>query len=583
MQINKNGSVSERKDVNHKDAFVTTFGLLGLASPNRLSAEVPVLPKQRLKTYSERSGEPVYYLDWFGSKGFKDNRNHILAALAENVDKALNFFFDACEPARILCRFYENPRQPLKALLADFNVPGDRRDHLKIDEVPNLFVLGYALGFYGTEELVAVVAQGVIPPTLRHNDPRYRECFQQKQIYSLRKEDRLSISALQKKVKISALPTLLRQDSINRSFVREVLCPGGHDELISVGDLQDKWIEYFTKTLLPEFPYSYSTGESRIRLADAHFCFLGHYFYGFNIIGSGGKTLQKTPYAIVPLSSLGVYAAGRLAGGNVSHRYPTIFGEYGFPTLNLKPHSLRHFGNTLAYLSDIPKEIITAWSGRVDKSQTNTYLHTSHDERAELVRAVIGKPEHDKRDVRVIAQETLMHGVNLPATITSTGICTQELNASPCDYLNDFVSQCFMCSASCHVAGDGQSIEFFEKDHEVQLTRLNLVSKDQRLPSSTAMQKWFVIHSRNTYVLAGLIDFLKKCEVGSVVRFSSPTGEFHITDPILKETKKIQCSIPDFEGKLRELIAEQNVDPQSSENLQLQSLLSSFGLSEQMV
>lgn len=137
-----------------------------------------------------------------------------------------------------------------------------------------------------------------------------------------------------------------------------------------------------------------------------------------------------------------------------------------------------------------------------------------------------------------------------------------------------------MCSASCHVAGDTKAIQFFEKDHEVQLARLTLVSKDRRLPSSTAMQNWFVIHSRNTHVLASLIDFLNKYEAGSIIRFSSPTGEFHINDPILKGTKKIQCSIPDFEGKLRGLIAEQTADTPSSANPQLQSLLSSFGLSD---
>lgn len=173
-----------------------------------------------------------------------------------------------------------------------------------------------------------------------------------------------------------------------------------------------------------------------------------------------------------------------------------------------------------------------------------------------------------------------MQDIKLPATITSTGICTQELNVTPCDYLNDFVSQCFMCSASCHVVGDTKVIQFLEKDHEVQAARLALASKDRRLPSSTAMQKWFVIHSRNTHVLASLIDFLKKFEAGSIIRFSSPTGEFHITDPITKAIKKIQCAIPDFESRVRGLIAEQTANPTSFINPQLQSLLSSFGLSD---
>lgn len=578
--VSQNGSVAGKKNVKHKDALVTTYGLLGLASPNRLSAEVPVLPKQRLKTYSERGGEPVHYLDWFGSKGFKDNRNHVLAALADKVDKAINFFFEAGEPARILCRFYENPQQPLKELLADFEVTGERKKNLRVGEVPNLFVLGYALGFYDDEERVSVLSNGVEPPALKPNNPQYRECFQSKQIYSLKNEDRLSVSALNKNIKTSALPTLLGMVAVNRSFVRDVLRPSAPGGFISIRELQGKWIQYFTKTLLPEFPYSYSTGESKIRLSDALFCFLGYWFYSHARAGSGGKPLQGSRYAIVPLRSISTYAAGRLAGRNASLRNPSIFSEYGFPSLKAKPHSLRHFGNTIADLSEIPKEIITAWSGRLDKDQTNTYLHASHEDRADKVRAVIGKAEHDRREVRVVTQETLMQGINLPATITSTGICTQELNVTPCDYLNDFVSQCFMCSASCHVSGDLKAIQFFEKDYGVQVARLALVSKDRRLHSSTAMRNWFVIHSRNTHVLASLIDYLKKLDAGSIIRFSSPTSEFHTTDPITKEIKKIQCAIPDFEDKLRSLIAEQTTDTTSGANPQLQSLLSSFGLSD---
>lgn len=176
-----------------------------------------------------------------------------------------------------------------------------------------------------------------------------------------------------------------------------------------------------------------------------------------------------------------------------------------------------------------------------------------------------------------------MQDINLPATITSTGICTQELNVTPCDYLNDFVSQCFMCPATCHIAGDKKAIEFFEQDCDLQIARLGVVSKDRRLPNSTAMQNWFVIHSRNTHILTSLIDLLKKLKTGTIIRYSSPTGGFHITDPETKEIKKIQCSIPDFENKMRSLISEQTPESTSSENLQLKSLLLSFGLSDKVV
>lgn len=90
--VDEQGSLSPGEEINMHDALVVTFALLSLASPNRTTAEIPLLPKQRLHSYSESNGEPVYYLDWIGSKGYGNNKNHMLAALVEPITKALNFF-----------------------------------------------------------------------------------------------------------------------------------------------------------------------------------------------------------------------------------------------------------------------------------------------------------------------------------------------------------------------------------------------------------------------------------------------------------------------------------------------------------
>ena len=574
--VSATGLVRRGKQVNLRDAWVATYGLLGLASPNRLSSEVPVLPKQRLKNYAERGGKPVYYLDWKGSKGFKDNRNHVLAALADHVEKAINFFFVACEPARILCRFYENPNQPLTALLGDFKVAGERQKHLRFDEAPNLFVLGYALGFYGVDDSVPVLLPGADPSVFKPN--KSIACFANKPIHALTKDDWLSTSK-SASTPFSSIPRLFEYRSLQKTSAQVFVSEG--QLITSVGEVQDKWVRYFKKSLLPEFPYAFSTGESKIRLADAHFCFLGHRFYkrGYQP-GSGSKSLQMSPYALVPLGSIGHGAMQRLCGS--AQVLLPIFQDYGFPAeMSLAPHSLRHFGNTLADLSEIPKEIITAWSGRVDPEQTNTYIHSNHEVRADRVRAVIGEPENDKREIRVVTQEALAKTTNLPASISSTGICTQDLNTTPCGYLNDFVSQCFMCPEACHVAGDVKAIEFFEKDNSAQTARLELVSKDPRLPTSLGMQKWFVIHSRNTHVLSCLINLMKTTKAGLVIRYAPKTSEFHLTDTNTKETRKLQYAIPDFENTLGGLIAEQTADTAPSTNPQLRSLLSSFGLTEE--
>jgi hypothetical protein len=572
------GLVRPGKQVNLGDAWVATYGLLGLASPNRLSAEVPVLPKQRLKTYAERGGEPVHYLDWKGSKGFKDNRNHVLAALADYVEKALNFFFVACEPARILCQFYENPNRPLKALLGDFKVAPERQKHLRFDEVPNLFGLGYALGFYGVDDCVPVLLPGANPSGFNPNSSGFAKCFADKSIHALTKDDRLS-TAKSGSARYASISRLFGYGSLQGTSA-QVFVPESQFTT-SVSQVQDSWIRFFKKSLVPEFPYAYSTGEAKIRLADAHFCFLGHWFFKKSgKRGSGGKPLQQSPYAIVPLRSIGHGALQRLCGSARVVR--PIFGDYGFPAeMSLAPHSLRHFGNTLADQSQIPKEIITAWSGRVDLEQTHTYIHSSHEDRSDRVRAVIGRPENDKREIRVVMQEALAQTTNLPASISSTGICTQDLNTTPCGYLNDFVSQCFMCPEACHVAGDVKAIEFFEKDHAAQTARLELVSKDPRLPSSLGMKKWFVIHSRNTHVLSHVIDLMKTLQAGLLIRYSPKASEFHLTDTNTKETRKLQCAIPDFEHTLGGLIAQQTADTAPRANPQLRSLLSSFGFTEE--
>ncbi|WP_269972685.1 hypothetical protein [Pseudomonas aeruginosa] len=158
--VDEHGSLSPGKEIKIHDALVVTSALLSLASPNRISAEIPVLPKQKLHCYSESNGEPVYYLDWIGSKGYGNHKNHVLAVLAEPIKKALNFFYKACEPARILCRFYESPGKSLKALLSGFEMEPELERNLNLTKRPNLFTLGYALGFYGVNDCVPVLKEG---------------------------------------------------------------------------------------------------------------------------------------------------------------------------------------------------------------------------------------------------------------------------------------------------------------------------------------------------------------------------------------------------------------------------------------
>lgn len=565
--VDEKGVVLPGKDVIIHDAMVLTFTLLSLASPNRTSAEIPVLPKQALKSHTEGDGEPVYYLNWVGSKGYKNNRNHVLSALAEPINKAVNYFLNTCEPARILCRFYEKPSDSWKRLLGDFEIETELKKNLSLTQKPNLFTLGYALGFYGMDDCVPVLKKGAdLTSTNANHRGRF---FENKPIFSLRPDDQLSVSN-SKKTKLSALPYLLGYTQLPEIFVDK--------DVVTVEEVQNWWVSFYRKKILPEFPLSFSKGESSIKLKNAMFCFLGGWFYGDSKnSGGGGKILQKTNYAIVPLASLGSSILTRLCPHG---RMDSLFVDYGYSSeIRLTPNQLRHLTNTLADLSNIPVEIITAWSGRKNSEQTHTYIHTGDDVKSNRVSAIVNPPEFDKSSIRVYSKERLATVINLPASITSTGLCSQNLHVNPCNYLNNFVSQCFLCPEACYIAGDESAIELFEKDLGFQNARLESVTGDVRLSASSAMKRWYVIHSRNVRVLSMLIDLMKSCSAGTTIRYSNKDSEFNLIDLNTKVVKKVSCALPDYEARLRGLIEDKATSSNTDTNPQLRSLLSSFGLS----
>lgn len=126
---------------------------LAMSSPNRATAEQVLLTKQRVKAHNEvvnNNINTVYYLNWRGSKGYKDYQNHINAEMAESLDRALHYTALVTEPARVLARFYQNPNLSLKKVLGEFKPSAKNLDALKPnDSKPtNLIQLGFLLGFY---------------------------------------------------------------------------------------------------------------------------------------------------------------------------------------------------------------------------------------------------------------------------------------------------------------------------------------------------------------------------------------------------------------------------------------------------
>ncbi|EJM53567.1 hypothetical protein PMI29_05755 [Pseudomonas sp. GM49] len=566
--VDESGSLRPGMEIKINDALVVTSTLLSLASPNRASAEIPLLPKQKLQSHSEGKGELVYYLDWIGSKGYKNNKNHVLSALAQPINKAVNFFYNTCEPARILCRFYEKPNRGWKALLGKFEIEPELKKNVSLSQRPNLFTLGYALGFYGVDDNVPVLKKGA-DLTCVYTSHRGR-FFENKSIFSLRSDDQVSVSA-SKNAMLSGLPSLFGYTQLPKLFAGK--------DVVTIGEVQDWWVSFYRKTILPEFPFSFSNGESCIKLKNALFCFLGSWFHGdAQNWGGGGKILKKTNYAMVPLASLGSSILSRLCPPK---NRDSIFFDYGYSSeLSLTPNKLRHLTNTLADLSDIPIEIITAWSGRKSAEQTHTYIHTSDEIKASRVSAIVNPPEIDQSSIRTFSKEQIKSATNLPASLTSTGLCAQNLHVNPCNYLNDFISQCFMCPETCYIAGDESAIDFLEKDLAFQTVRLESVAGDIRLSTSTAMKKWYVIHSRNTYILSLLISLMKDSPLGTTIRYSNKSSQFHLVDLQTMVITKVACALPDFETRLRDVIESGVASVSAHVNPDLCSLLSSFGLSD---
>ena len=73
----------------------------------------------------------VHYLNWRGSKGYKDYQNHINAEVVESLERALHYTILATEPARALARFYRQPNRPLKEVLGEFKPSDENMTLLK--------------------------------------------------------------------------------------------------------------------------------------------------------------------------------------------------------------------------------------------------------------------------------------------------------------------------------------------------------------------------------------------------------------------------------------------------------------------
>ncbi|WP_277058606.1 hypothetical protein [Trichlorobacter lovleyi] len=575
-----NSLINKRPEAGYfRDAFASFMALLCVASPNRAAAEVPLLPNQKLMSYSEGDQPKVFYLDWPGSKGFQDNHNHILRDLAPWVQKGLDYFSKACQPGRIVARYYINPDQKLSALLGDFPVEPERKARLALNKKPHLFHLGYALGFYDIDDEVYVYSEDSSfkkrPYRLNSDDSlgKRTSCWRPQKISDLQTEDLISSNP----VKNPARPGLYKLLNCSFQGKNAKKFDPNNNRLISVGEIESLLFESLRQSF-PSFPLGFSTSDQgQIKMDTALFCVLGHQYYGcVAFFEAGGSLGGSSFYKVLTPKNLAHNAAFDVG------RRGSFFMRHGFPScFFLNFHQLRHYANTLADRSGIPNEIITAWSGRKSREQTYEYIHTSHAERASRVKEVHTTINETTQPIRWVSMDDIERELNLPASVTSTGICTQLLITSPCDYLNDFVSNCFLCPNSCHVAGDQNAIDFLDRDHRFQCRRLETVEKDTRLTVSKAMQDWLITHTRNTEILSQLIQLMKEAPKGTVITFNKKAAQFNLVDVQTKQIEHITAKLSNAEHALNKALEEHNKPKKQPEsNKRLINLLATYNLTE---
>ncbi|EKO3438046.1 hypothetical protein NTE19_001892 [Vibrio fluvialis] len=517
-----------------RDAYVCSMIALGMGAPNRIAAEQTIIERQRLKEYKQLVNnveETVHYLDWHGSKGFKNYQNHILSVMAEAVDRSLEYVGEVTKSGRALARFYENPSFPLNKILSDFTPSKDNFNALNpdMDKPISLIHLGFLLGFYdGTDAKVRVSKD-------THGAERFREARGSnkyiKSIVDLQWDDVLMVE-----------PHCVHSDKLLGLVVSPITKEIFESGSFTVSQFQNKWISYIYNKI-PGFPVAINnTSSGKCKYEHALFCFTGNQIF---LSSFSAYPHAKSFYGIVPIKTLSNILTPELTGTVKSRE--TIFARHGFSyEFSIKPHQLRHWHNDVADREGIPHSIINLWSGRKTPEQILHYVHRTHDEKSSEISDILFTKDGKNVSVKVVSQEEYEKLTGIVATETSTGFCSQSLTISPCDYMNDFVTQCTLCPSSCYVSHDKEAIALLKKDLQVQKRRLEDILEREAFYTSKAMQSWFLIHHRNTSLLQELIELMQSEMVkpGCVIRLLTHKSEYRITDMQTKNVtveKLIQC------------------------------------------
>lgn len=534
-----------------RDSFICTMAALGMASPNRIGAEQVLLTTQRIQRHTEvvdGQEQTVHYLNWRGSKGYKDNQNHINAEMVESVDRALQFTILSTEPTRALARFYRQPNRPLKEVLGDFKPSDENIAQLKpsMNKPTHLLHLGLLLGFFdGSNKCVRVSpdTKGAIDKTYKPHNPWFI-----KPIAQLEPFDTLVFKSncpYARALTGSGFSTAIQYHNYTAG-----------QQTLTLAAFQNHTIE-INQSKLNGYNY-YQTKSVDVE----------HALFMYTEKQMGGKLTH--PFILVSIGALTKFFADNLIK-HTKNRL-TIFERHGFASdFLLKPHQLRHWQNDYLAKKGLPHHLITLLSGRKSAEQTLTYIHTTDAENASVIGDISYSNElessvKEKVSLRIRTMNQYNEAIDnqTPTFVHETGFCTQNLALSPCTYMSEFETQCTLCSSSCHIAHDDEAIALLMKDLKVQTHNLEKVQETINFVTSQSMQEWYKTHYRNTCMLKHLIEVLSNntIEKGSMVRLLTRSNSIRITNLETKTVGEHKLALPDTEQALQAALEAKNAKSQ---------------------
>ncbi len=474
------------------------------AAPSRIS-ELALLSRNKepnnksfkfLNEIKDISGTS-YSLVWRGSKKMLDNEKHIISSMAPIVNDSLNYLNKIGEPARILCKFYEDPRIILKNLLPR----NYQNKSLNLNTPTRLFQLGGILGFYSTSDLKKInssITQGHYKSNSSENllTTRFKDLFPE---FPLNYDVNTPVS------------TIVRNRLLGLHKQHKIKWPKTY---MTIGEIEIFWCAYLVSKI-ETFPYRIrGTDNKKILLSNA-------------LIISCGKQKGKRKNSTKGLSSLygintGVDTIFRTAFKMDSSN--NLFKKYGYDLsiFSLNTHQIRHYLGTQVSKTDLTQENIAKLFGRKSTGQNKVYDHRTDDEKHAEIVSVFPKKKLNINPITIKEFKDLTDKEY--ASKTSTGVCIQSLHVSPCTYLQVGKSGCTGCFSHCYIKGDEKSLSYLKDDLKFQMRRIHgdeMVNRN----INQIMKKQFDVLINNIRFLHSLIEILEndKIENGAIIRFSHKT------------------------------------------------------------